>query len=117
MNELNGAGIPPTDIIIFGKRRLENWPAAKQKNLLWSICEAVNSNRLSVAYSTIHAFKGLEAPVVIMVHVDSLDEQEESLLYVGMSRARARLYILIDEECRKAHTDKVSIGMAKALKE
>lgn len=115
MSELQRDGIPAKDIVILGKRRLENWIAAKQADLPWAIVEASNANGSSVPYSTIHAFKGLEAPVIILVHVDALDGDEESLLYVGMSRARARLYMLIDEGCRRAHDQKVAAGMAKAL--
>ena len=115
MNELNREGIPAKDIVILGKRRLENWKAAKQPSLPWAIVETSEVNDFSVPYSTIHAFKGLEAPVIILAHVDALDDNEESLLYVGMSRARARLYMLIDENCRRAHDQKVAAGMAKAL--
>jgi superfamily I DNA/RNA helicase len=115
MNDLNREGIPAKDIVILGKRRLENWKAAKQASLPWNIVEASDVNDFSVPYSTIHAFKGLEAPVIILVHVDALDDNEESLLYVGMSRARARLYMLIDESCRRAHDQKVAVGMARAL--
>jgi hypothetical protein len=115
MSDLHREGIPTKDIVILGKRRLENWKAAKEANLPWSIVDAGDANGSSVAYSTIHAFKGLEAPVIILAHVDALDDAEESLLYVGMSRARARLYLLIDERCRRAHEQKVTAGMAKAL--
>lgn len=115
LNDLHRESIPAKDIVILGKRRLENWNAAKQSGLPWAIVDAGEANDLSVAYSTIHAFKGLEAPVIILAHVDALDDAEESLLYVGMSRARARLYMLIDESCRMAHDKKVVAGMAKAL--
>lgn len=115
MNELSSEGIPAKDIVILGKRRLEYWKAAKQAGLPWSIVEAGDANGSSVPYSTIHAFKGLEAPVIILAHVDALDADDESLLYVGMSRARARLYMLVGEGCRIAHDHKVTAGMAKAL--
>lgn len=117
MSDLHREGIPTKDIVILGKRRLENWKAAKEANLPWSIVDSGDANGSSVAYSTIHAFKGLEAPVIILAHVDALDDAEESLLYVGMSRARARLYMLIDERCRRAHEQKVTAGMAKVLSE
>ena len=48
-------------------------------------------------YSTIHSFKGLEAPVVIITDInDLLSEQQKSLLYIAMTRATERLYILAD---------------------
>lgn len=115
LNDLNREAIPAKDIVILGKRRLENWKAANQSDLPWDIVEAGKANDTSVTYSTIHAFKGLEAPVIILAHLDALDDGEESLLYVGMSRARARLYMLIDESCKRPYEQKVAAGMMKAL--
>ena len=48
-----------------------------------------------LAYSTIHAFKGLEAPVVILTDICSLETSRDyDLLYVGMSRALHRLALI-----------------------
>jgi superfamily I DNA/RNA helicase len=69
-----------------------------------------------VAYSSIHAFKGLESSVVVLVDVDSLEEGEgEALLYVAMSRGRARLYMLIDAACRPAFDRKISAGLIEMV--
>jgi len=44
---------------------------------------------------TIHAFKGLEAPVTIVTDIDRIgDPESDALLYVGMSRATERLFVL-----------------------
>ncbi|MFD9653492.1 nuclease-related domain-containing DEAD/DEAH box helicase [Streptomyces mirabilis] len=52
-----------------------------------------------VGYSTIHAFKGLEAPAVILTDIDEpLLPQFEALLYVGLTRPRDRLSILATKE-------------------
>jgi hypothetical protein len=115
IHDLNREGIPAKDIVILGKRRLENWKAAEQFGLPWPIVSANEANPSSVPYSTIHAFKGLEAPVIILANVEALDDDEEALLYVGMTRARVRLYMLIDEECRRTYDQKVSIGIARAI--
>lgn len=46
---------------------------------------------------TIHSFKGLESKVVILLGFTSLlDEDDIHLLYVGMSRARLKLYFVLD---------------------
>ncbi len=56
-----------------------------------------------ICYSTIHSFKGLESPVVIVRDINRISgEQYEALLYVGMSRARVRLILLMHESCREA---------------
>jgi hypothetical protein len=48
-------------------------------------------------YSTIHAFKGLDAPAVIITDLDEATSPNfESLLYVGMTRATDRLTVLIE---------------------
>lgn len=55
-----------------------------------------------IGYSTIHSFKGLESPVVIITDINRITgEQYEALLYVGMSRARVRLVLLMHESCRE----------------
>ena len=47
-------------------------------------------------FSTIQAFKGLEAPAVIVTDVVRSIPNYESLLYVGMTRATDRLYVFVD---------------------
>jgi hypothetical protein len=49
-------------------------------------------------YATIHAFKGLEAPAVIVTDLDrELVPSFESILYVGLTRATDRLYGVVEE--------------------
>jgi len=49
-------------------------------------------------YGTIHAFKGLESPAVILTDLDSTATPNfESLLYVGMTRATDRLAAFFEE--------------------
>lgn len=58
----------------------------------------------SIGFATIHAFKGLEAPAVILTDIDEFGgDRMESLLYIGMSRARQCLAILMHESCRTAY--------------
>lgn len=48
-----------------------------------------------VQICSIHAFKGLESPVIILAEMDRLDApQRDYLLYVATSRARNLLYVL-----------------------
>jgi superfamily I DNA/RNA helicase len=58
----------------------------------------------SISYASVHAFKGLEAPAIVLTDIDNLDDgRSQSLLYVGMSRARVRLVILMNEGCRRSY--------------
>ncbi|MDB4305990.1 ATP-binding domain-containing protein [bacterium] len=59
------------------------------------------SFRNRIGFSTIHAFKGLEAPAVILTDVVRIRGTDaQNLLYVGMSRARLHLKILMHDSCR-----------------
>ena len=50
-------------------------------------------------HSTIHAFKGLEAPAVVITDLDRLRVPSfEPLLYVGLTRATDRLFAIIESE-------------------
>lgn len=51
-----------------------------------------------VQYSTIHAFKGLEVPAVVVTDLDETTTTDnfDSLLYVGLTRATDRLIALIE---------------------
>lgn len=54
-----------------------------------------------LTFSSIHAFKGLENSIIILCDVNRLnDEEMSSLLYVGMSRAKDRLYVLVDSAAK-----------------
>jgi ATP:corrinoid adenosyltransferase len=84
------------DVVILSPRALENSILARvQKNLKYQIrkFDPHNSDKIGkINFSTIHAFKGLDSKVVILIDIDSLDEIEnQRLLYVGMTRARTLL--------------------------
>ena len=54
-----------------------------------------------VVYSTIQAFKGLESPAVVLVDLEPrADHDSDAMLYVGMTRARTRLVMLLPESAR-----------------
>jgi hypothetical protein len=66
----------------------------------------------TIPFSSIHAFKGLEAPAVIITDIESLnDDRARALLYVGMSRARIRLVMLMHESCRSSYDNVLDAGL------
>lgn len=99
-------GILPEDIVILSPRRFENSVAStvpKSKDIsVHELRQGTGSKvRNEVAFSTIHSFKGMESKVVVMCDVDAVDSAEpQSLLYVGMSRARSHLTVLLSEGTR-----------------
>ena len=51
-----------------------------------------------VRFSSIRAFKGLEAPVVVLCELEDLDDAtRDSQIYVGMSRARNHCIVVAPE--------------------
>jgi len=54
--------------------------------------------RGELQYSTIHAYKGLDAPAIIVTDLDRrIVPNFESILYVGLTRATDRLYGLVEQ--------------------
>ena len=73
--------------------------------------ETGTSGGRGIRYASVHAFKGLEAPAIIVTDIMRLDEQARALLYVGMSRARIRLILLMHESCRKEYDRMLEAGL------
>ncbi len=54
-----------------------------------------------IRYSTIHSFKGLEAPVIIVTDMYKIKDKESmNLLYIAITRSLSRLVLLIRESAR-----------------
>lgn len=93
---VNEEGIDCADITILT-------PWSKDKSVVWR-AGSLGKFRLTDVWgrrgneiytSTIHAFKGLESPVVILAEVWPPDRDDlERLLYVGCSRARNHLIVI-----------------------
>lgn len=50
-----------------------------------------------VCVSTIHSYKGLESPIVVLTEIEhAREETREQLIYIGISRARNDLFIIGD---------------------
>lgn len=54
-----------------------------------------------IYYTTIHSFKGLESPIIILAEIEStLQHRVQELLYVACSRARNHLVVICHEEVK-----------------
>jgi superfamily I DNA/RNA helicase len=52
---------------------------------------------------TVHRYKGLESPVVILCELDDdLKDNLKEILYIGMTRPMGMLYVLHSSETKKA---------------
>ncbi|CAN5624128.1 hypothetical protein BH24ACI2_BH24ACI2_15140 [soil metagenome] len=57
-----------------------------------------------VTFATVHSFKGLENSVIVLTDTDELlTDNARSLLYVGMSRAKQRLYMILSEKLKEQY--------------
>ena len=62
---------------------------------------AQRTRATAIRFATAHAFKGMESPVVVLCDIEHVgDGDQQSLLYVAMSRARSHLTILAKETTR-----------------
>lgn len=55
-------------------------------------------------YTTIHAFKGLDAPAVIVTDIMDLDDP---LFYIGISRGRQEVHVVMDEGMKKVYAKRL----------
>ena len=54
----------------------------------------------SITWSTVSGFKGLENDVILVAGLTDLESDwHRGVAYVGMSRARTRLHVIIHEDC------------------
>jgi hypothetical protein len=71
----------------------------------------------SIRYSSVHAFKGLEAAAVVLTDIENIDDEHaKALLYVGMSRARVRLHVFMNERLRSSYDSMINSGLKAALR-
>ena len=86
---------------------------AHQKNI--KLVKFGDSETLSndvIRYTSIRLFKGLEAAAVIITDINDLsDFNSKSLLYIGMSRAKINLTMLLHSSLKKTYTDLILSGL------
>ena len=72
---------------------------------------AAAAGRRKVRHTTVHAFKGLESPVVIVTDIGRVDRpSDEALLYTAMTRATEHLAVLAHEDSRPVLASRIMGG-------
>jgi hypothetical protein len=108
----------PGEIVVLSSRE-DRMSCAGQlvrrsRSLALAPLRAIARAAREIGYTTIHAFKGLEAPVVILTDIESVSRDDAvALLYVGMSRARFQLVILLPEKLREQWSSRVQAGFVQ----
>lgn len=60
----------------------------------------------AMAFSTIHAFKGMESSIVFFIDLETVgQDSQKALLYVGMSRARTALHMFVNKSQQNTIND------------
>jgi superfamily I DNA/RNA helicase len=55
-----------------------------------------------IPYCSIHSFKGMEAPIIIITDIENIASTEsQSLFYVGITRALDKLFILASKNASR----------------
>ena len=110
IHQLIGDGVDPCDIVVLSPVVYERSVASRVTGDGYRIANVRAGGERSmadtdIAFCTVQSFKGLESPVVILCDIEHVDDQNpQALLYVGMSRARSHLSVLLHERNRPAVT-------------
>ncbi len=118
IHRLVSDGVPMDDVMVLSPRRLENSALADVGQIcdmkLVDCSRSLDAAQGCIRFSTIHAFKGLESQVVIIVDVDEVEgARSQSLLYVGMSRARSLLILMIHEQARRSIDTRIRAALGR----
>lgn len=88
--------IPLNKVTMLSPKRIENSVIEDSK----TISEYMEKG---VKFSTIQGYKGLENTIIILFDFDEItSDQTQRLLYVGISRAKQELYIVLDKSSEEA---------------
>lgn len=109
LERLSKSGLPINELIIISSRKFENscansvsGPKVKE---LHNIIE-LSTPQSFFRFATVQSYKGMESNYVLVTEIEDLtSDAAKSLLYVGMSRARYGLIILISESMRAQYRE------------
>ena len=106
VGDLRREQVPPGSIsVLLTNKPSEDEQKALQRLGLVQLTEehvpALGTSTLTeITWSTVSGFKGLENDVVVLVGVKDIDDDwHQGVAYVGMSRARTGLHVIIREDC------------------
>lgn len=99
--QLRAEGFKNSDIVVLSTKATEKAVASTVVSEEIRFAPFEQASRKQIAMGSIHAFKGLESPVIIVTDVESiLDDHAISLFYVAITRAVHRLYILASDKVK-----------------
>ena len=95
-------GFAPADIVLLSPRAERSLGSLLASDPTWSAKVAPWGSRADrIGYATIQGFKGLEAPVVLVTDFEVMERaNQQSLFYIGLSRALHRLGIFLNDNLK-----------------
>ena len=114
-------GINTDDIVVLSPNRLEKSTLAGVEKIdrfsLFDCSRSLDAPKNCIKFSTIHAYKGLESSVVIVVDVEGIDDfASQSRMYVGMSRARGMLILMLNERARSSIQSRIRQSFEREMR-
>lgn len=107
--------VPPASITLLTSKNIGSMSlfatGIKTPNVLLEANEVnVSSPPVNkIIYSSAQSFKGLENNIIIYTDLDSLTGKfPESINYVAMTRAKEKLYILMDKKLQKEYQNRIN---------
>lgn len=99
VRQLRSEGFGPKDVVILAPYRDSAAQRAIDDKAVVSTLGSGIRDPSYVRWGTIHEFKGMEAPAVILTDISGTNQRLLDLIYAGATRARDRLIVLttIDE--------------------
>lgn len=107
LNELLDEGYVPGEIAVLSPKA-DSCARLALAETLSSVLEPIAHQQSPgrIGYGTVHAFKGLDRPAVVLTDVeDIVSERARKLFYTAISRATERLVILVNERARPQIVD------------
>lgn len=107
------AEVSPYQITVLSPRKTEDCCASKLANPVMELITKENAWKVGtidlnkITYSTVSSFKGLENDFIVLTNVDELNsEWWQGVVYVGMSRARIGLNLLVSSGLKTAYEER-----------
>ncbi len=101
--------LPFNELVILSSKKLENscvksFPGYSIKEI--KTASEVSASQKYFGFATVQSYKGMESNYILITDIEDLSsEVAKSLLYVGMSRARYGLILLISETIQNQYYD------------
>lgn len=113
VNDLLKQGARPEEIVVLSpKKHASSLAGSGRLRLVKPLYDltgdATDNVAGRIAYCTVQSFKGLERPFVILTDIEALDgDWQQTVNYVGFSRARTLLIVALRKELEKEYLKRI----------